>query len=191
MSLRLIAKAQDFQPIKSHPEKIDCTYKKEAKKETIHFANSVQPYEIYDKNSSSIELINCEKIQIKDLVFYTILFSSKIYTGSIPHKTLAFEVALLNKQLSKQPNKILNSLQTVRSEVIDQIELSGDLVNTNFDSTIKTEWGLSKKDSEVLLKIEITTINTKPFSYLLKFNPKSLWLENLFKDTTTGTEKTK
>lgn len=163
----LTAQANEFQAIKYRPEKIECANKKEI----ITFSGLKQPYVIYDKNSSSIKLISCEKIQIKGLIFYTALFSSEITEGVSVQKILTFEVALLNKKL--------NSLQTVRSEIIDQIELSGDLTNTNFDSSIKSEWGQSKKDGRVLLKIEMSTENEKPFSYLLKLNSKLTWFENL------------
>lgn len=163
----LTAQANEFQAIKYRAGKIDCTNKNE----TITFSGLKQPYVIYDKNSSSVKLISCEKIQIKSLTFYIVHFSSEIHEGPSVQKILTYEVALLNKKL--------NSVQTVRSEIVDQIELSGDLTNTNFDSSIKSEWGQSKKDNRVLLKIEINTQNEKPFTYLLKLNSKLSWFENL------------
>lgn len=163
----LTAGAYEFQPAKVRSEKINC----KNKNKMIYFANLKQPYLIYDKNSSSIKLINCEKIQIEDLNFYTVLFSSEIHEGENTQKILTFEVALMNKKL--------NSVQTVRSEIVDQIELSGDLPNTDFDSAIKTEWGRSKNDNTVMLKFEINTKNEKPFSYLLKLNSKLSWFEDL------------
>lgn len=164
--LAVTAQAGDFQPFKSPPAKIDCSNKNL----TISFAATPQSYVIYDKNSSSIKLLRCEKIQIQDLQFFTVLFSHEIHEGSKVLKVLTYEVVLADKKL--------NSLRTTRSETVDQIELSGDSAGNEFDSSIKTEWGTSNKDKRVMLKIEINTKNEKPFSYVLKLNPKLSWFEN-------------
>lgn len=166
--LSVTAIADDFQPIKSRPEKITCTFNKDS----ISFSGLKQTYAIYDKNSASIRLINCEKIQIKDQIFYTALFTSEVFEGSDLQKVLTYEVALLNKKTAMP--------ETVRSETVDQIDMSGDTSDTNFHSTLKTEWGQSKKDNVAMLKIEMIPDKEKPFAYFLKYNGKSAWFENQF-----------
>ena len=160
--------ADDFQATQNPPAKIDCTNKNLA----IQFAGIKKSYILYDKNSSSVKLLSCEKIKVRDLEFYTVLFSSEIHDGANIQKVLTFEVALLNKKSG--------NLLPVRSEIVDQVEITGDLTNTNFESSLKAEWGQNKKDDRVLMKIEIKTKNEKPLSYILKLNPKMTWFENLF-----------
>lgn len=173
----LTAQAGEFEVSKTHPEKIECSNKKEI----IQFADIKQSYSIYDSNAGSVKLISCEKMQIKGFVFYTILFSSEIPDGSNVQKILTYEVALLNQKL--------NTLKTLRSEIVDQIELTGDLTSTKFENSIKTEWGQSTKDKSVLLKVNITTEKKTTLSYLLKLNSKLFWFENVFDSKTS--EKTK
>lgn len=165
LSLQVVA--DEFKGLDSKPVKIECSNKNQV----VQFAGTKSLYTLYDKNSSAIKLLNCEKIQIKDLVFYTVLFSQEIREGATNQKVLSYEVALVAKT---------GTILTVRSELVDQIELTGDLINTNFDSAIHVAWGQSKKDNRVLLKVEIKTKNEKPLAYVLKLNPKMLWFENLF-----------
>lgn len=165
--LGLPVAADEFKVLESKPVKIECSNKNQI----IQFAGTKSSYTIYDKNSSAIKLLNCEKIQLKDLVFYTVLFSQEIHEGPTNQKVLTYEVALVTKT---------GAFQTVRSELVDQIELAGDLIDTNFDSTIHVTWGQSKKDNRVLLKVEIRTKREKPLTYILKLNPKMSWFENLF-----------
>lgn len=166
-TLILQALANDFRPLDFKPRKIECSNKNQV----IQFADAKSAYSIYDKNSSAVKLLSCEKIKIKNLEFYTALFTNEIHEGTSRQKVLTFEVALLTKT---------GALQTVRSEIVDQLELSGDLPNLNFDSSIFATWGQSKKDDRVLLKVEVRTKNEKPLAYMLRLNPKTLWLENQF-----------
>ena len=165
--LSLQVHAGDFKTLDLKPQKIECSIKNQV----IQFADAKAAYSIYDKNSSAVKLLACEKIKIKNLEFYTALFSNEIHEGTTRQKVLTFEVALLTKT---------GTIQTVRSELVDQLELSGDLPNLNFDSSIQVTWGQSKKDDRVLLKVEIRTKNEKPLAYVLKLNPKTQWLENQF-----------
>lgn len=165
LSLQVLA--DDFKPLALKPQKIQCSNKNQV----IQFAGTKSAYSIYDKNSSTLKLLTCEKIKIKNLEFYTALFTNEIFEGTTSQKVLTFEVALLTKS---------GAIQTVRSELVDQLELGGDLPNTNFDSSIHVAWGQSKKDDRVLLKVEIRNKNEKPLSYVLKLNPKMQWFENQF-----------
>ncbi len=165
--LSLQAHANDFKTLHLKPQKIECSNKNQV----IQFAGATSAYTIYDKNSSAVKLLACEKIKIKNLEFYTALFTNEVHEGTTRQKVLTFEVALLSKT---------GVIQTIRSELVDQLELSGDLPSLNFDSSIHVEWGQSKKDDRVLLKVEIRTKNEKPLTYLLKLNPKNQWLENQF-----------
>lgn len=167
MILCLQAQAEEFKPLELKPQKIECSNKNQV----IQFAGAKSEYSIYDKNSSGIKIQSCEKIKIKNLEFYTVLFNNEIHEGPMIQKVLTYEVALLSKS---------GAIQTVRSEVVDQLELSGDLPNTDFDSTIHVAWGQSKKDGRVLLKVEVRSKNEKPLNYLLKLNSKMSWFENLF-----------
>lgn len=160
--------ANEFQAIKYLPEKINCS----ANKGIVSFPDQKIPYVIYEKNSKSLKLINCQKIQIQGLFFYTLLFSNEILEGPITQKVLTYEITIFNKKS--------NTIKTTRSEVVDEIELSGDLVNTNFDNSIKTVWGQSKLDNKIMIKIEINPKNEKSFSFLIKLNAQESWFENYF-----------
>ena len=165
--LSLQVHADDFRALELKPEKIECSIKNQV----IQFKGAKVGYPIYDNNSRTVKLQSCEKIKIKNFEFYTAQFTNEIHEGTTSQKVLTYEVALLTKS---------GTLQTVRSEIVDQIELSGDLLNTNFDSSIHVTWGQSKKDERILLKVEIRTKNEKPLNYLLKLNSKLSWFENLF-----------
>ncbi|MEQ1722294.1 MAG: hypothetical protein ABL930_03905 [Pseudobdellovibrio sp.] len=160
--------AEEFQALKEEPKKINCSNNKES----VTFDALKSKYTIYDKNSRDIKLIKCEKIQIKDLSFYTLLISSEVMDGTEPQKVLTYEVVVLDKKT--------NSLKTARSEIVDQIDISGDSVPTQFESTLKIKWGIGAKNKNVQLRIELSEKNEKPKPYLLKFNTKSQWFENIF-----------
>jgi hypothetical protein len=162
------AYAGDFQALKEMPQKIICS----SEKQSVSLETLKNKYTIYDKNSRDIKLIKCEKIRINDLNFYTLLISSEVMDGIEPQKVLTFEIALFDKKT--------NSLKTVRSEIVDQIETSGDSVLTDFESILKTQWGTGPKDKNIKLKIEISEKNEKSKPYMLKFNTKSQWFENIF-----------
>ncbi len=162
------AHAEDFQTLKEIPQKIKCS----SEKQSVSLDTLKNKYTIYDKNSRDIKLVKCEKIRINDLSFYTLLFSSEVMDGTEPQKVLTFEIAFFDKKT--------NSLKTVRSEIIDQVEISGDSVLTQFESILKTQWGKGHKDKNILIKIEISEKNEKSKPYLLKFNSKSQWFENIF-----------
>ena len=159
--------ADDFRASESKPQKIECSNKNEM----VQFSGGRAAYTIYDKNSTAVKLLSCEKIKIKNSEFYTAIFTSEIIEGAISKKVLTYEVALVTKT---------GALQTVRSELVDQLELSGDLPNTNFDSSIKVAWGQSRKDERILLKVEIKSKNETSLIYILKLNSKNLWFENQF-----------
>lgn len=169
--LSLSLRAEEFQPLKTVPKTIKCS----VKNQSVFFEGTSQHYPLYDKNTTAIKLIKCEKITIQEQNFFSLLFSSEITESSALEKILTFEVALLDKKTQQ--------LKTARSEIVDQIELSGDLSNVDFESSVKASWGLSKKDHSILLKLEMSPKNEKPFSYLLKLNQKSSWFENILENT--------
>lgn len=165
------AQTQEFQSAKDQAKKIACS----ESKSQIVFSDIQKPYSLYDKNSTSIKIFSCEKIQLKEYIFYSIVFSSEIREGTEPQQVLTYEVALYDKKS--------NNLKTVRSETIDQIDTSGDQAESKFETRFKSEWGLAKKDGQILLKINAHAKNEKPEPYLLKFNTKSQWFENHFEKT--------
>lgn len=171
MLLTLSAHGEEFQSLKKQPHKIACSQSKGI----ISFADIKKPYAMYDKNSRSIKIVNCEKIQIKDFSFYTAVFSSELMEGTEPQKVLTYEIALLDKKS--------NSLITVRSETIDQLDTSGDAVEAKFEIIFKNEWGTGKKDGSILLKIDAHEKNEKSEPYTLKFNAKAQWFEDHFEKT--------
>jgi hypothetical protein len=160
--------AEDFKVTKEQPKKIICSNEKES----VSLDNIKNKYILYDKNSRNIKLVKCEKIRIKDLSFYTLLFNSEVMEGTEAQKVLTFEVAVFDKKT--------NSLKTVRSEIVDQVEISGDSVWLQFDKSLKAEWGMGLKDKNIKLKIEISEKKQKSKPYLLKYNSKSEWFENIF-----------
>lgn len=166
--LTLSAQAEEFEALKKQPQKTACY----ENKGSISFDGVKKTYALYDKNSRSVKVINCEKIQIKDTSFYIALFSSEIMEGTEPQKVLTYEVALLDKKS--------NSLKTVRSETVDQIDTSIDEVSSKFENILKIEWGLSKKTSDILIKIDSHEKNEKSDPFTLKFNWKNQWFENVF-----------
>lgn len=169
--LTLPAYAEEFQPLKKQPKTTACS----ETKGNINFAEVKKTYSTYDRNSKAMKILSCEKIQINDSIFYIALFSSEIMEGTEPQKVLTYEVTLLDKK-SK-------SLNTVRSETVDQIDMTVDQVEDKFAVILKTEWGISKKDKSILLKIDAHEKNEKPDPYTLKFNVKSQWFEDVFEST--------
>ncbi|MGZ3689919.1 MAG: hypothetical protein ACXVAX_00360 [Pseudobdellovibrio sp.] len=164
----MIAKADDFVESKALPEKTACSISKGI----VNFSELKQSYKLYEKNAFSTNLIKCEKVKINDQTFYTIMYNTALGELGADQKVLIYEVATLNP-LTKAP-------KTVRSEVIDQLDQSGDSAATQFQSSVKAQWGASALDKSVLLKLTIESKNEKPFSYQLKYNPKSLWFINKF-----------
>ena len=161
------ATAQQFEPNKTNPEKISCA----AQKNKISFAGTKSIYKLYDKSIGSVKAIKCEIVKLKGLTFYTALISAEVTEMNVKQKVLLYEVALESKQ----------NLKTVRSEVVDQIELaSGDLANPNFELGLQSAWGVDKKDSSILLKIDILEKNQTSTPYYLKYNAKNQWFENVF-----------
>lgn len=169
--LALTVHAEDFQPAAALPQKIQCS----VNKQSVKFADLKESYILYEKNLSAPKILSCDRLELNGLHFYTVLFSSEVHEGPHVKKILTFEVAL--------KNKTTNKFHTVRSEIVDQVELWGDLTTTEFDSTLRALWGYSKKDGRILLNFEINTKNEKPFSYLLKLNAKNSWFENVFNVT--------
>ena len=160
--------AQEFEPNKALPEKISCA----AQKNKINFAGNKATYKLYDKSIGSVKAIKCEIIKLNGLTFYSALISAEVTELNVKQKVLLYEVALENKQ----------GLKTVRSEIVDQIELaSGDLANPNFELGLQSAWGLDKKDSSILLKIDILEKDKTSEPYYLKYNAKNQWFENIFK----------
>ena len=160
--------AQDFDFEKNQPAKIDC----KLNKNSVQFKDLKPLYRLYDKNISEVKIEKCEKITVQKQVFYTVLYSTYVKELGSSQKVLIYEVALASHK-SKIP-------QTVRSEIVDQVDLSGDPVDLGFQSSIESSWGKNKKDNSIMLKLNIMTKNEKPFPYYLKFNTKSIWFENIF-----------
>ena len=161
------ALSQEFEPNKTSPEKISCA----AQKNKINFAGNKATYKLYDKSIGAVKAIKCEIIKLKGLTFYSALISAEVTELNVKQKVLLYEVALASKQ----------GLKTVRSEVVDQIELAtGDLANPNFELGLQSAWGLDKKDSSILLKIDILEKNQTSMPYYLKYNAKNQWFENIF-----------
>lgn len=160
--------AQEFEPTKSAPEKVSCA----AQKNLIKFAGTKSAYKLYDKSIGSVKAIKCEIVKLNGLIFYSALISAEVTELNVKQKVLLYEVAVSNKQ----------GLKTVRSEIVDQIELaSGDLANPNFELGLQSAWGLDKKDQSILLKIDILEKDQTSEPYYLKYNAKNQWFENIFK----------
>lgn len=160
--------AQEFEPNKTAPEKISCA----AQKNKISFAGNKAAYKLYDKSIGSVKAVKCEVIKLNGLTFYSALVSAEVTELNVKQKVLLYEVAVENKQ----------GLKTVRSEIVDQIELaSGDLANPNFELGLQSSWGLDKKDSSIILKIDILEKDKPSEPYYLKYNAKNQWFENIFK----------
>ena len=164
--LSTTAKAQEFVKSTAKPETVSCSLHKNA----VVLAKSKLSYELYEKNLKSIKILKCEQIKIGEQTFYTVLHSGEIQEAMGTQKILVYDVTLLDKK----------TLKTVRSEVVDQMELSGDPASTDFSYAAKTQWGQAKADKSVMLQIEISAKNDKADPYLLKLNNKSMWFENVF-----------
>ena len=65
--LSLQVHADDFKTLELKPQKIECSNKNQL----IQFAGAKSAYTIYDKNSSAVKLLTCEKIKVNNLEFYT------------------------------------------------------------------------------------------------------------------------
>jgi hypothetical protein len=161
--------AEDFTQLKTQPEKTPCEFKNGE----ILFSKSKLHYKIYEATTTSVKSISCEKIEIQGLQFYSAQFTSLIDIPSGGKKILTYEAALLDKK-SK-------SLKTVRSEVVDQNDLSADAPDSGFTKSFAVFWGQSQKDKRIMLKITETEKNEKPFTFFLKLNAKKTWFENIFK----------
>ncbi|AGH95413.1 hypothetical protein [Pseudobdellovibrio exovorus] len=168
----LSAGAQNFQLQKSiKRQAIDCS----AEKNVITFAKTNQKYVLYDQNLTPVKVMKCEKIEVsKDLVFYSVLFGSHIQETSGTQRILIYELA--------QPASG-KSMKTVRSEVVDQVELAGDPASDKFEFAIETQWGQDAKDKSVLLQVRIYSKKEKPEPFYLKYNAKNVWFENVISDT--------
>lgn len=160
--------ALDFVPQSKLAQKVEC----KLNKNHVEFAGLKSAYRLYDKHISDIKIVNCEKIAINTQIFFTVTYSTTINELSSSQKVLIYEVVLANHK-SKLP-------QTVRSEIVDQLDLSGDPAHNTFQNSLQAQWGLHKTDKSILLKLNIVNKNEKPFPYYLKYNTKSLWFENIF-----------
>ncbi len=166
--LSLVAKSQEFVDSKTLPEKTPCSFSKNV----LTFSDLKQTYKLYEKNISATQVVKCEKVKINDLTFYSVLYVTAIADLGADKKAMIYEVASINNA-----KKILT---TVRSEVVDELDQSGDSTATQFQNSLKVQWGSSSIDKSVLLRLTVFSANEKPFSYLLKYNPKSVWFENKF-----------
>jgi hypothetical protein len=162
------AYAGEFSQSKVQPVKTPCV----VKNNTISFSEIKKEYKIYESKAQSVKAIECHKIEIQGLTFFSSQFSNVIEASSGPKKILTYEVALYD-QKSK-------SLHTVRSEVLDQYDLAVDAPAADLSNTMKALWGQSQKDKRVMLKLTQLEKNSKPFSFLLKLNSKKTWFENVF-----------
>lgn len=149
-------------------KKISCSNKNTV----VSFGELKKNYTLYDKNSVSVKVYNCEKIQSGSYQFYTVFFSSEVRDGVEPKKVLTYEVILLDKKD--------NQLKTVRSETVDQLDQSTDSTNTKFENSIKTGWKYDKDKDLVMLKVNIENKTEKNEPYILVFNKKNQWFEDYF-----------
>lgn len=131
-------------------------------------------YKIYDKNIQQVRLLGCEKININKLEFYTVLMSGNGLNRYGDIKSLVYDIALLEKGSGK--------IKTVRSEVIDQVDVSADLPDLNFSTELETKWGLGDKDQSVMIEMKVSneSVDSESFTYLIKLNSKMTWFENVF-----------
>jgi hypothetical protein len=162
------ANTGEFKAIAGIEKSVTCGFAKNL----VKFDGLAPQYALYDANTKVTKLNRCTTAQLSDLTFYTVEFESEIMQGRELFKVLSLEVALFDPKL--------NSIKPVRSEIIDQISQSGDAVNTKFTTKGTLAWGKSSKDGQIMLKLDMTEANEKPFSYLLKLNKKKNWFENIF-----------
>lgn len=158
--------ANNFVQSKNAPQKIKCS----SKKDIISFEGNKSTYKLYEQSLEDVSLISCEKINIEGLPFYTVTYKSILSTKAGKKKILVYEVALAKEKLIK----------TVRSEVVDELEISALLPDSDFTRSLNSKWGQNSKDKSVMLMITMNDKKEKPFSYLLKLNSKKHWFENVF-----------
>lgn len=128
-------------------------------------------YTLYETNLRGIKLIKCEQVQIGKTKFYTVQVSGEIHNAPTDQKVMLYEVAMLNGK---------KKLGTVRTETIDQIELSGDPASLDFRTTLVTEWGQHKTDKKPMIKMEFQDKTGKSDPLYVKLNAKSDWMEDVF-----------
>ena len=162
--------ADEFKSAQVVTETAKCKLEKDA----LIIEGVTAPYKLYDKNSKRRQVLECKRIQIEKQLFYTFQFTSLEEQGVGASKLWIFEIA------SQDP--ATKSLRTVRSEIVDRIRLNSDLPGSGFENSFKSEWGVSTKDSNVMLKIDISSKDKteSPYSYLIKLNSKKNWFENVF-----------
>ena len=164
-----LCQADEFQSEKIVSEKINCTLDKGS----VQIHGTGLNYKIYEK-AQILKLTECRRLTIAKQTIYTFQFESLEVQSSSSSKLWILEVAV-----PEAKGRVLN---TQRSEIIDRIKLGGDQPEAEFENSLKTEWGTSKKDHHPMLKIEISSRDKREAtnSYLLKQNPKKNWFENVF-----------
>lgn len=148
------------------PQTVSCG----AEKNVVSLSGLKARYTLYEKNLAALKVQKCEKIQAGRQIFYSVLLTGEIHETSGTQKVFIFELAELKG----------SALNTVRSEVVDQFELAGDPASTELKQGIRTRWGRDKKDQAVMLEITIVAPNEPPEPYLVKYNAKSAWFEDIF-----------
>lgn len=130
-------------------------------------------YKLYETNLRDIKLIKCEQVQIGKIKFYTVQVSGEIHNAPADQKVKLYEVVMLDSK---------KKLSTVRTETIDQIELSGDPASLDFRTSLAAEWGQHKKDKRPMIKMEFHDKTGKSDPLYVKLNAKSDWMEDVFAD---------
>ena len=168
LGLSLAVHADEYKAVANAEKVVSCGFSKDL----VKFDGLVPQYSIYDANSKNAKVNKCTTAQIGDLTFYTVEFESEIMQGTESLKVLTLDIALFDAKL--------NTIKPVRSEIIDQYSNDGDVVSRQFTTKGSITWGKSSKDSQAMLKFDISAPKEKPFSYLLKLNKKKSWFENVF-----------
>ena len=160
--------ANEFVASTQTPETVPCA----TSKSQLKFKENHPSYKFYDKNLSAVNVLRCEKIKLNGQKFYSVYFSAEVSSASGKLKALIYEVAV--------QEKLSGALKTVRSEIIDQYELSADSVNDKFEYALKADWGTEKKNSATVLRINIFKAGEASTPYHLRLNKKQNWFENAF-----------
>jgi hypothetical protein len=137
----------------------------------VKFAGTSSVYDLYDKNYSQVELLECEKVSVGSEDFYTMLITGEQKQAQADVKVMTYEIALLNK--------VTNLLLTVRSEQFDQIDISSDLPNMEFSKVLTTKWGQSAKTKAIMIEMKVIDKNTvaQDDPYFLRLNANKTWFE--------------
>jgi hypothetical protein len=163
-----ISIAQDFISAQIKKTSLKC----ENNSNIIKIKDKSTNYKPYDKNLKIKKIINCGITKVNKMNFINFLFDGEIQEGPKVYRTLILEFAKYDEK-----KKVLN---TVRSEIVDQIPETGDPAQDGYEQSVEFEFGFHKKNKNLLLKIQPLLNNKKIDAYYLKLNEKKNWFENDF-----------